>query len=188
MDSADTTPPTGDIPGTIWTIGHSTHAWPAFMDLLQAHRIQAIADVRTLPGSRRFPQYDQEPLAANLQAQGVAYHWLASLGGRRRARPDSPNDAWRNASFRGYADHMASAAFAQGMEQLLELAAVRRTAIMCAEAVWWRCHRGLIADALRHHGFTVLHIMGTGAARPHPWTSAARIIGGRLSYAASADP
>ena len=172
-------------PCALWTIGHSTHPWDEFLALLRIHGIQIVADVRTLPGSRKFPQFDQDTMAAALADEGIEYHWLPALGGRRKARDDSPNDAWRNASFRGYADHMASAEFAQGMAQLLELAQARRTAIMCAEAVWWRCHRGLIADALLMRGCAVAHIMGSQPARPHPWTSAARIVDGRLSYAAA---
>lgn len=171
-------------PCALWTIGHSTHPWDEFLALLQGHSIQGVADVRTLPGSRKFPQFDQDTMAAALAGEHIDYQWLPKLGGRRKALKDSPNDAWRNASFRGYADHMASAEFAQGMTQLLQLAQARRTAIMCAEAVWWRCHRGLIADALLMRDCAVAHIMGHQPARPHPWTSAASIVDGQLSYAA----
>lgn len=167
---------------TIWTIGHSTRSIQAFLDLLAEHRIQAIADVRSLPGSRKFPQYDQEAFAETLAAHGIAYRWLKGLGGRRRARPDSPNDAWRNPSFRGYADHMSSPEFALGMSELHDMADASRTALMCAEAVWWRCHRSMIADALCTQGTRVLHIMDAGHAVPHPMTSPARIVDGRLTY------
>lgn len=171
-------------PRTIWTIGHSTRPLDEFLARLLACRIEAIADVRRLPGSRRHPRYDRDALAASLAGHGIAYHWIESLGGRRRARADSPNTAWRNASFRGYADHMASAEFAAGLAQLLELATRARTCILCAEAVWWRCHRGLVADALRVRGIEVLHILDAQDAVAHPYTPAARVIDGCLSYAA----
>lgn len=170
----------------IWTIGHSTRPLDEFLDLLREYRIEAIADVRRLPGSRRHPQYDQDALAASLAEHAIEYHWFEALGGRRRAQADSPNTAWRNASFRGYADYMASAEFAEGFARLIELASRRRSALLCAEAVWWRCHRGLIADALRVRGIEVLHILAAHEATPHPYTSAATVIDGRLSYAARA--
>jgi len=169
---------------TIWTIGHSTRSIEEFLDLLQEYRIQTIADVRSFPGSRKYPHFGQQALAETLAAHELGYAWLPALGGRRRASPDSPNTAWRNAAFRGYADYMASAAFAQGMTQLLELARASRTALMCAEAVWWRCHRSLIADALHVRGIEVVHILDAKHGTPHPMTQAARIVDGRLSYAA----
>ena len=167
---------------TVWTIGHSTRSIREFLDLLAENQIQAIADVRSMPGSRKYPQYDQEALAAELAAHGVQYQWLKSLGGRRRTRPDSPHTAWRSASFRGYADHMSSSEFAQGMDELQQLAGTLRTALMCAEAVWWRCHRSMIADALCVGGTQVLHIMSPGHCTTHPMTAPARIVGGRLTY------
>jgi uncharacterized protein (DUF488 family) len=171
-------------PRAIWTIGHSTRPLEEFLELLRENRIGAIADVRRLPGSRRHPQYDQDAFAASLAEHDIGYHWFEALGGRRRAHAGSPNTAWRNASFRGYADYMASAEFATGFVRLLELATRRRTAVMCAEAVWWRCHRGLLADALCVRGIEVLHILGAHDAQPHPYTSAATVIDGCLSYAA----
>ncbi|KRE88990.1 hypothetical protein ASG87_05395 [Frateuria sp. Soil773] len=171
------------LPATIWTIGHSTRTLAEFLDLLRAYRIEAIADVRRFPGSRRHPQFASDALAAALQAQGIAYRWLPQLGGRRKARPDSPNTAWRNASFRGYADYMDSAEFAGGLDDLLALATRLRTALMCAEAVWWRCHRSMIADALRVRGIEVVHIAGATHSTVHPYTSVARVVDGRLSYA-----
>ena len=153
-----------------------------FLELLARYRLQAIADVRRFPGSRRQPQYAQTALHDSLAARGIAYHWIPALGGRRRPRPDSPNTAWRKASFRGYADHMGSAEFAAGLDELLELAAKLRTALMCAEAVWWRCHRALIADVLRVRGIEVVHILEAEHCVVHPYTSAARIVEGRLSY------
>jgi uncharacterized protein (DUF488 family) len=168
---------------TVWTIGHSSRPVEAFLDLLAHYGIEALADVRRFPGSKRHPSYAQEPLHAALERCGIEYAWLPALGGRRRPRADSPNTAWRNASFRGYADHMASAEFASGMDQLLVLAAECRTAVMCAEAVWWRCHRALIADALCAGGIDVQHILGLDHCVPHPFTSAARIVDGQLNYA-----
>ncbi|GAB2900577.1 DUF488 domain-containing protein [Paralcaligenes sp. KSB-10] len=167
---------------TVWTIGHSTRPIQEFLDLLAEHQIQTIADVRSLPGSRKYPQYDQETLAATLAAHGVGYQWLKSLGGRRRAHPGSPNTTWRNASFRGYADYMSSPEFAQGLDELRELACRSRTALMCAEAVWWRCHRSMIADALCADGIHVLHIMDAKHCVTHPMTSPARIVNGQLTY------
>ena len=168
---------------TVWTIGHSSRPLGSFLDLLVRHHVRGVADVRRFPGSRRQPAYAQDPLRAALERRGIGYAWLPALGGRRRPRADSPNTAWRNASFRGYADHMASAEFASGMDELLALAAERRTAMMCAEALWWRCHRALIADALCVAGIEVQHILDAGHCAAHPLTSPARIVGGRLSYA-----
>jgi uncharacterized protein (DUF488 family) len=169
---------------TLWTIGHSNRPLQEFLDLLAHYGLEAIADVRSFPRSRRQPQYTQAPLAAALAERGIAYCWLPALGGRRRPRPDSPNVAWRNASFRGYADHIATSEFAAGLEQLLEFSSRRRTALMCAEAVWWRCHRALIADVLRVRGIEVIHILDAKHSVVHPYTSPARIVHGRLSYCA----
>jgi uncharacterized protein (DUF488 family) len=174
-----------ETPATIWTIGHSTRPLEEFLGLLAGSRIESIVDVRSFPGSRKYPQYGKEALAATLAAHAIGYHWLPALGGRRRVSPDSPNTAWRNASFRGYADYMASAEFAQGLVQLLERAAKSRTAMMCAEAVWWRCHRSMIADALCVHGIEVVHILDAKHRVMHPMTSPARIVRGELSYAAA---
>ncbi|MBD8880074.1 MULTISPECIES: DUF488 family protein, N3 subclade [Rhodanobacter] len=172
------------IPATIWTIGHSTRTLEEFLALLAAYSIEAIADVRRFPGSRRQPQFARDAFAASLSTHGIAYQWFPPLGGRRRARPDSPNTAWRNAAFRGYADHLASAEFAEGLAELLAFAARQRTAVMCAEAVWWRCHRSIIADVLKQRGVEVIHILDLHHGVVHPWTSAAQIENGKLSYAA----
>jgi uncharacterized protein (DUF488 family) len=169
---------------TIWTIGHSTRAIEEFLSLLAGSHIEAIADVRSFPGSRRYPQYGREALAATLAAHAIGYHWLPALGGRRTASPDSPNTAWRNASFRGYADYMSSPEFAQGLAELLKVSNKARTAIMCSEALWWRCHRSMIADALCVRGIKVVHILDAKHSVVHPMTSPARIVGGVLSYAA----
>src|SRR5579864_2102462 len=146
------------VPATIWTIGHSTRPIEEFLTLLAGVGIQMIVDVRSFPGSRKYPQYGKEALAATLAGHAIGYQWLQALGGRRRASPDSPNTAWRNASFRGYADYMSSAKFERGLAQLLKIASKSRTAIMCAEAVCWRCHRSMIADALCARGIEVVHI------------------------------
>jgi len=170
---------------TIWTIGHSTRPLKTFLELLTHYRLKAVADVRRFPGSRRQPQYAQAPLRSALAEHGIAYHWIAALGGRRRPRPDSPNITWRNASFRGYADHIASAEFAEGLNELLEVAGRLPTTLMCAEAVWWRCHRALIADVLCVRGIEVIHILDETHTTVHPYTSPARIVQGRLSYVAA---
>jgi uncharacterized protein (DUF488 family) len=173
------------VPRTIWTIGHSTRPIEEFLGLLVGSCIAVIADVRSFPGSRKYPQYGREALAATLGAHGIDYHWLPALGGRRRVLPDSPNTAWRNASFRGYADYMASEQFAQGLVQLLEVSGKAPAAMMCSEAVWWRCHRSMIADALCVRGIEVVHILDAKHCVVHPMTSAARVVGGALSYAAA---
>ena len=170
---------------TIWTIGHSTHPLDEFLALIAQYRIEAIADVRRFPGSRRYPQYMQENLRASLAEHDIEYRWLPALGGRRKPLPDSPNTAWRNLSFRGYADHLDSAEFANGIHELLELAERRRTTLMCAELLWWRCHRSLIADVLRVHGIEVVHILDQTHTTTHPMTAPARIVQGRLSYPAT---
>ena len=167
---------------TVWTIGHSTRTLEEFLALLAGAAIQAVADVRRFPGSRKYPHFDQNALRASLPAAGIDYHPMPELGGRRRPRPDSPNTVWRNASFRGYADYMETEAFRKGIDRLLELARRQRTAIMCAEAVWWRCHRALIADYLKTAGVTVRHIVDGTTAEVHPYTSAAHVRDGRLSY------
>jgi uncharacterized protein (DUF488 family) len=172
---------------TVWTIGHSVRPLEAFLDLLGENSIEAVADVRRYPGSRRWPHFAQESIAMALEQRGLVYLWFPELGGRRTPRSDSPNTAWRSASFRGYADYMATEPFAEGLDRLVNLALGLRTAVMCAEALWWRCHRGLIADALRWLGFEVVHILGPGSTASHPYTAAARIVRGRLTYSA-ADP
>jgi uncharacterized protein (DUF488 family) len=172
---------------TIWTIGHSTRSLAEFLALLDEYGIEAVADVRRFPGSRRLPQYRQPAMSEALRAHGVAYRWFQSLGGRRRPRADSPNTSWRNASFRAYADHIDTAEFAEALEQLLDLAVDVPTALMCAEAVWWRCHRRLIADVLHVRGVRVVHILAAGHSAAHPFTPPAHLVDGRLSYAACDD-
>ena len=168
----------------IWTVGHSTRELEEFLGLLTG--IEAVADVRSLPGSRKFPQFNAEVLSESLAEAGIEYlSFKEELGGRRRARPDSANTVWRNASFRGYADYMETAEFREGIESLLKAARKKRTAIMCAEAVWWRCHRSMIADYLKSTGVVVEHIMDGGKNVVHPFTSAARIESGKLVYGAA---
>ena len=169
----------------IWTIGHSTRTIAVFISLLEEHGIRLLVDVRSLPGSKRYPQFNKETLADSLGKVGIRYEHFPELGGRRKARSDSRNTAWRNASFRGYADYMEAEEFRKGIERLLDLAGeFEPAAIMCAEAVWWRCHRGLISDYLKARGIEVLHILDANKTEPHPYTSAARIVNGKLSYRA----
>ena len=167
---------------SVWTIGHSNQPVERFLALLERHGIEALADVRRFPGSRRWPQFGAEALAQRLAERGIEYQWFEELGGRRRPSPDSPNDAWRNSAFRGYADHLASDEFATGLARLLALLARKRTVLMCAEVLWWRCHRSLVADVLQVRGFQVLHILGEQPATEHPYTAPARLFEGRLSY------
>ena len=168
----------------IWTIGHSTRNIDKLCELLNAYAIKLVADVRLFPGSRRYPQFNKEALAESLSGRGIAYTHVPELGGRRKPRPDSHNTAWRNEAFRGYADHMESEEFAHGISKLRNFVEQHgNTAIMCAEAVWWRCHRALISDYLKARGTTVLHIVDGAKSDPHPFTSAARIVDGVLTYA-----
>ena len=167
---------------TIWTVGHSTRSGEDFGKILLAHEIKVLVDVRSFPGSRRLPQFNREALSQALRDLGIEYRHEPRLGGRRKPSADSHNTAWKNASFRAYADHMESEAFRSGVEDLLEVAANERTAVMCAEALWWRCHRSLVADYLKAEGHTVLHILDQKKTEEHPFTSAARIINGKLSY------
>ena len=166
----------------IWTIGHSTRTIDEFISLLQANQIRLLVDVRSLPGSKRYPQFNKEALADSLGKTGIRYEHFPELGGRRKAKPESKNTAWRNASFRGYADYMETKEFHEGIKRLVEVAQQAPTAIMCSEAVWWRCHRSLISDFLKTNGADVVHIMAIGKSEKHPFTPAARIVDGRLSY------
>jgi uncharacterized protein (DUF488 family) len=169
----------------IWTIGHSTRTIEKFISLLEEHGIKLLVDVRLLPGSKRYPQFNKETLAGSLGKAGICYEHFPELGGRRKAKPDSKNTAWRNESFRGYADYMQTEEFEKGVKRLLDLAAdAGPTAIMCAEAVWWRCHRSLISDYLKVRGIEVMHILDANKAEPHPYTSAAWVANGELSYVA----
>lgn len=171
----------------IWTIGHSTRTIEEFLALLAEHRIEAIADVRRFPGSRRMPWFNSEPFAVALQRHEIEYHHLVGLGGRRKPSPDSKNTVWRVDAFRAYADFLETPEFEVELAGLLQIADARRTAVLCAEAVWWRCHRSLISDALKARGHTVCHIFGPGKAEEHPFTPPARIVDGRLAYPSGDD-
>ena len=167
---------------TIWTVGHSTRAWEDFAELLAQAGIEAIADVRRYPASRRHPQFSAANMAQALPELGIEYVPMIELGGRRRPRPDSHNTVWRNASFRGYADYMETEEFAHARARLEALAASRRTAVMCAEAHWTQCHRGLISDDLKSRGWEVIHLISPSRSEEHPYTKAARIVDGHLDY------
>jgi uncharacterized protein (DUF488 family) len=173
------------VSGEIFTVGHSTHALEELAGLLRGHGVERLADVRTAPRSRRTPQFNREELERELPARGVEYVHMGELGGWRRPAPDSPNDGWRNAAFRGYADHMAGEEFAEALGRLEELAAERSTAMMCAESLWWRCHRRLVSDALTARGWTVRHIGPDGRLTEHELTPFARVDGERLTYPAN---
>ena len=168
----------------IFTIGHSTHPLGQFIDLLRVHEVTLVADVRTVPRSRHNPQFNRDTLPEALAAAGIGYRHLPGLGGLRRTRPDSRNTGWRNSSFRGFADYMQTAEFPAGLDELLSLAQQWRVAIMCAEAVPWRCHRSLIADALFARGISVEHIVSAGHTQAHRPTPFARIEGLCVTYPA----
>ncbi|TKK64996.1 DUF488 domain-containing protein [Ilyomonas limi] len=167
---------------SIWTIGHSTRTFEEFIALLHAFKIELIADVRNYPGSRKYPQYNKDALEVSLPQNNIQYLHLKNLGGRRKPDAHSKNIGWRHVAFRGYADYMETAAFKEGMQELEMVAMKQRTAYMCSEAVWWRCHRAMISDYLKLHGWNVMHIMNIGKAEEHPYTSPARIINGALNY------
>ncbi len=173
---------------TVWTIGHSTRTLDEFLALLAAYRIRTLADVRAFPASRRYPHFNAEQLSVSLPAHGLSYVPMKGLGGRRAARPDSINTGWRNAGFRGYADYMQTAAFQQALEELIAVAARASTAIMCAEAVPWRCHRSLIADALVARGLEVQHIISPKKTQLHTMTAFAVIDAGRVMYPSGSPP
>lgn len=167
---------------TIWTVGHSTRKLDEFVATLGTYDIELIADVRRFPGSRRLPQFGAAELESGLAKNHISYKWLPSLGGRRQALPDSPNTAWTHPAFRGYADHIASEEFAEGLEELLVLSGGLRTAIMCAEVLWWRCHRRIISDVLVTLGIEVIHIRDSSSSEHHKLAAPARLVDGQLSY------
>jgi uncharacterized protein (DUF488 family) len=170
----------------VHTIGHSTRALDELAALLRAAGVDTLVDIRTVPRSRHNPQYNADTLGEALAEHGIRYAPVAALGGLRRARKDSPNDAWRNASFRGYADYMGTAEFERGLDELREITAGGSAALMCAEAVPWRCHRSLVADALTARGADVRHIVGSGPPRVHKLTTFAKVANGRVTYPADA--
>jgi uncharacterized protein (DUF488 family) len=166
----------------IWTIGHSTRSADEFGQLLLIHNLKTLVDVRSFPGSRRYPQFNKDALADFLRPLGIRYEHAPRLGGRRRPGANSHNTAWKNPSFRAYADYMETEEFKQGIRDLITLARKKPTVIMCAESLWWRCHRSLIADYLKASGTTVVHILGAKKTEVHPFTAAAKIVNGELSY------
>lgn len=172
---------------TVLTIGHSTRTWKVFLDLLRAHRVERVIDVRSIPRSRHNPQFNQETLRTKLRSARIGYVHLRKLGGLRYARPDSPNTGWRNTSFRGFADYMQTSEFDAGLQRLIKLAVQERSALMCAEAVPWRCHRSLIVDALTVLGIRVEDIMSMTRSQLHSLTSFGRVRRNRITYPISGD-
>ncbi len=166
----------------IFTIGHSTRTLDELLALLQAHNVTRLADIRTVPRSRRYPHFAREALASSLPAHGIAYKHFPGLGGLRRPLRESINTAWRNDSFRGYADYMGTASFERSLDDLLAFADGDRTAVMCAEAVWWRCHRRLLADALVARDVEVFHIVSRSDTVRHQLSPMARVVNGRVTY------
>jgi uncharacterized protein (DUF488 family) len=167
----------------LYTIGHSTHPIERFLELLNEHRIATLADVRSFPSSRRWPQFNQAELTRSTAGAGIEYRWLKRLGGRRHElRPDSPHTAWTHPAFRSYADYMDSEEFEKGIEELQASAIAARTVIMCSEGLWWRCHRRLVSDKMLTLGWSVMHILPAGKPAPHQLTEFARVADGRLIY------
>ena len=166
----------------IYTIGHSVHTEDAFLELLDAHGIRQLADIRTVPASRRHPHFSKDRLAAFLAHHGLTYRHFPGLGGLRKPRRDSVNTAWRHESFRGYADHMATPEFRAELARLEDFASAAPTTVMCAEAVWWQCHRRLLADALLVRGVSVRHILSGAAPKPHELSEFARAEQGEVTY------
>ena len=167
---------------TLYTLGHSTRTLEEFLDILSEHKIKLLVDVRTVPRSRRVPQFNTENLSKSLPRHHIQYLHLPALGGLRKARRDSLNTGWRNQSFRGYADYMQTPKFEEGLNELMKLASKKTAAIMCAEAVPWRCHRSLIADAMLIRGWKVLDLFSATSAKPHKLTDFAKVEGIQLTY------
>lgn len=167
---------------TIYTIGHSTHSLAEFLNMLQSFEIKVLVDIRSLPGSRKFPQFNKEDLEVSLEENGIQYLYFADLGGRRKVKKDSKNNRWHNDSFKAYADYMETDEFKNAIVKLEKIASEQPTAYMCAEAVWWRCHRSMVSDYLKAKSWTVLHIMAVGKVQEHTFTSPARIVEGNVFY------
>ncbi len=167
---------------TIWTIGHSTHTLEELIAMLKSFQIELLIDIRRFPASRKFPHFNKEFLTSALPENHIQYKHLINLGGRRAPRKDSHNTGWRVDAFRGYADYMETENFHEAIKDLEDLGKQKRTAYMCSEAVWWRCHRSLVSDYLKFKGWTVMHIMAVGKAEEHPYTKPAIVEGGRLAY------
>lgn len=167
---------------TVWSIGHSTRTLEELVEMLHSFQIEIVADIRSYPGSRRYPQFNKEALEISFPENNIQYVHLKDLGGRRKVNPDSKNTVWRHVAFRGYADYMETDDFKKGINELNEIALKQRTAFMCSEAVWWRCHRSMVSDYLKAHGWKVMHIMGIGKEEEHPYTAPAKIVNGELIY------
>ncbi len=172
---------------TIWTIGHSTRPLEEFVAMLHSFNIELVADIRSFPGSRKFPQFNKEALEISLPQNKIQYIHIKDLGGRRKPNPDSKNTGWRHTAFRSYADYMKTTFFKDGIKELEKFAFQRRTAYMCSEAVWWRCHRSMVSDYLKLHGWKVMHIMGVSKEQEHPYTAPARIVNNELNYEKEAE-
>lgn len=167
---------------TVYTIGHSTHTIEDFIKMLQSFEIKTLVDVRSFPSSRKFPHFNREKLSTSVKEVGIEYIHLLNLGGRRKVHKDSKNTRWHNDSFKSYADYMETDEFEKAVIELMEIATKSKSAYMCAEAVWWRCHRSMISDYLKVKGWKVLHIMAVGKVQEHPYTQPAKIVNGNLSY------
>ena len=167
---------------SIYTIGHSTHPFEEFIEMLKCFNIELLADIRSFPGSRRYPQFNKETLAVTLPEIGIEYVHLKELGGRRKMLKNSKNTVWRVAAFRGYADYMETEDYKKAILELEALGAKKRVAYMCSEAVWWRCHRSMVSDYLKNEGWMVIHIMGLDKGTEHPYTGPARIVKDKLVY------
>ena len=166
----------------IWTIGHSNKTYSDFIDLLKEFEIEILADVRSLPGSKKFPWFNKEYFEENLPSEGIKYKHIKDLGGRRKVNKDSHNAAWVSPQFRAYADYMETPQFIDGINILTSLASEKRTAYMCSEVLWWRCHRSMISDYLKLHGWEVIHILSNNKTEEHPYTKPAKIINNKLDY------
>jgi uncharacterized protein (DUF488 family) len=166
----------------VWTIGHSTRTLEHFVEMLHSFEIKTLVDIRSFPGSKRYPHFNKENLEVSMPQNNIDYVHLKLLGGRRPVKKDSKNTGWRHPAFRGYADYMETDDFKKGIDELEAVATKQRTAYMCSEAVWWRCHRSMVSDYLKLNGWTVYHIMETGKANEHTYTAPAKIIDGNLFY------
>lgn len=166
----------------IWTIGHSNHSFYEFVTILKSFMINMLVDIRSYPGSAKYPHFNKAVMESALPESSVRYIHLEELGGRRKVLPGSSNDAWKVPAFRGYADYMETGDFKKAGEELINIASSYSTAIMCAEVLWWRCHRSLVSDWLKFNGWKVIHIMGTGKSSEHPYTKPARVMDGKLVY------
>ena len=171
----------------VWTIGHSTRTLEKLIEMLHSFKIEMVADIRSYPGSRRYPQFNKESLEVSLPENNIQYVHLKKLGGRRKVNPDSKNTAWRHVAFRGYADYMETEDFKEGIQELEKISLQQRTAFTCSEAVWWRCHRSMVSDYLKAHGWKVMHIMDVGKEEEHPYTAPAKVVNGELTYKANAE-